>query len=56
MLVVGHSNTVNDLLDQLGVSGQPELAENTFDRLFIVHRTSATQNHFEPLHYGVPSN
>lgn len=54
-LVVGHSNTVDDLLSELGVSNQPELSESTYDRLFVVHRLSGDVIHFEALRYGAPT-
>lgn len=55
ILLVGHSNTVDDLLDALGVPGQPELAEATFDRLFVVHRLGSDVIRFEVLRYGTPT-
>ncbi len=55
ILLVGHSNTVDDLLDELGVPGQPELAETTFDRLFVVHRLGSDVIQFEALRYGAPT-
>jgi broad specificity phosphatase PhoE len=55
VLVAGHSNTVDDLLDALGVPGVAELSETTFDRLFVVHRLSQHVHHFEPLRYGAPT-
>lgn len=55
VLLVGHSNTVDDLLAALGVPGQPELSETSFDRLFVVHRLGSDAIHFEALRYGVPT-
>ncbi len=55
VLLVGHSNTVDDLLAALGVPGQPELSEATFDRLFVVHRLGSSVIHFEALRYGAPT-
>ncbi len=36
-LVVGHSNTLNTLLQGLGINEQKAIAEDEFDRLLIVH-------------------
>ena len=55
ILLVGHSNTIDDLLAALGVPGQPELAEASFDRLFVVHRLGSEVIHFEALRYGTPT-
>lgn len=38
VLVVGHSNTVDDIAAGFGVSGLADLPEARFDRLFVVHR------------------
>lgn len=35
-LVVGHSNTVPEILDLLGYHDAPEIASNEFDNLYIV--------------------
>jgi phosphohistidine phosphatase SixA len=39
VLVVGHSNTVDDIAGALGVPGLGELAEDQFDRMFIITRS-----------------
>jgi broad specificity phosphatase PhoE len=36
VLVVGHSNSVPDLLKQLGVADAPAIADDEYDNLFIV--------------------
>ena len=36
VLVVGHSNTVSDVLAKLGVADPPKLSDNDYDNLFIV--------------------
>lgn len=36
VLVVGHSNTVPMIIEKLGVSSPPVIAETEFDRLFVV--------------------
>jgi broad specificity phosphatase PhoE len=38
VLVVGHSNTVPDLLKKLGVSGTVTIADGDYDNLFVVFR------------------
>jgi broad specificity phosphatase PhoE len=35
-LVVGHSNTIPDLIQELGVSEQINIADNDYDNLFVV--------------------
>ncbi len=52
ILVIGHSNTVDDIAAGLGVSSISELAESQFDRLFVVHRFGST-THLDRLRYGV---
>ena len=54
ILVVGHSNTVDDLAGGLGVSGVGELAETHFDRMIIVHRTISGV-FAQRLRYGTPT-
>ncbi len=51
VLVIGHSNTVDDIATWLGVSGVSELTESQFDRLFVVHRFGSTA-HLDRLRYG----
>lgn len=51
ILVIAHSNTVDDIATGLGVSGVSELAESQFDRLFVVHRFGSTA-HLDQLRYG----
>ena len=36
MLVVAHSNTVDDIATALGAAGVGELAETEFDRMFVL--------------------
>lgn len=38
VLVVGHSNTVPEVLQALGIPSAPAIAETEFDNLFIVTR------------------
>lgn len=51
VLVVGHSNTVDDIAAGLGAAGVAELTEDQFDRLFVIHRLSSIV-HLDPLRYG----
>jgi phosphohistidine phosphatase SixA len=52
VLVIGHSNTLDDIAAGLGVSEVPELTESQFDRLYVVHRFGST-THLDRLRYGV---
>jgi len=52
VLVIGHSNTLDNIAAELGVSGVPELNETQFDRLFIVHRFGSSA-HLNRLRYGL---
>ena len=52
VLVVGHSNTVDDIASGLGATGLSDLGEDQFDRLFVVHRL-ANVAHLDQLRYGV---
>jgi len=38
ILVVGHSNTLDDIAAALGVSGLSDLDETMYDRLFVIQR------------------
>jgi broad specificity phosphatase PhoE len=40
-LIVGHTNTVPDLLKRLGVTAPVSIAENEYDNLFVVVRPAA---------------
>jgi phosphohistidine phosphatase SixA len=51
ILVIGHSNTLDDIAFGLGVSGVPELTESQFDRLYIIHRF-ASMTYLDELRYG----
>jgi broad specificity phosphatase PhoE len=52
VLVVGHSNTVDDIASGLGATDLSDLGEDQFDRLFVVHRF-ANVAHLDQLRYGV---
>lgn len=51
VLVVGHSNTVDDIAAGLGATGLTELADNQFDRLLVIHRFAGAA-HLDRLRYG----
>lgn len=51
VLVVGHSNTVDDIAAGLGATGMSDLAEDRFDRLLVVHRFGDVA-HIDQLRYG----
>ena len=36
VLIVGHSNTVPDILTRLGITDAPKLGDNDYDNLFVV--------------------
>jgi phosphohistidine phosphatase SixA len=52
VLVVGHSDTVDDIATGLGAKGVPELGQSQYDRLFILHRLG-NEAHAHVLKYGV---
>lgn len=51
ILVVGHSNTVDDIASALGARNLSDLNEGHFDRLFVIHRF-ADVVHIDQLRYG----
>jgi broad specificity phosphatase PhoE len=55
VLVVGHSDTVPELLNELGVSTKVALGNYDYDNLFIVSPRAAGGPGFIRLHYGDPS-
>lgn len=52
VLIVGHSNTVPEIIEALGVSSPPTIADTEFDNLFIVHRHRFGQTKLTHLKYG----
>jgi len=52
VLVVGHSDTIPDLLNELGVSTRAAIAPGDYDNLFIVARREGGEPAFHWLHYG----
>ena len=49
VLIVGHSNTVTDILTRLGAADAPKLGDNDYDNLFLV--TGGEKPSFVRLHY-----
>lgn len=54
VLVVAHSNTVDDIAGALGAPGVGELAESQFDRMFVLAR-SWCGTRLTRLRYGAPT-
>lgn len=52
VLVVGHSDTVPDLLNELGVSTRVAIGSADYDNLFIVSLRDPEETSFHWLHYG----
>ena len=50
-LVVGHSNTVPEIIARLGGGAIPPIAENEFDRMWVVTLTSPRQASLVSLRY-----
>jgi broad specificity phosphatase PhoE len=50
VLIVGHSNTLPEFLRAFGVRNPPEIAEDDYDRIFVVVPSTGTllTLHFEP--------
>lgn len=51
VLIVGHSNTVPDLLKRLGVKETITIADNEYDNLFIIVRRDTGEPTFVRLRY-----
>lgn len=54
-LVVGHSNTVPDLLRAFGVAEVREIADGQYDNLFVVRWKKGAAAELLTLHYGRPT-
>lgn len=52
VLVVGHTDTLPDVLAGLGVSTRTAIAPNEFDDLYIVTPRAGAEPEFHQLHYG----
>jgi broad specificity phosphatase PhoE len=55
VLVVGHSNTVPQIIDALGATPVPVIDESEFDNLFVVTVASPQDARLLHLKYGEPS-
>ncbi len=57
VLVAGHSNTVPDIIEALGISTPPVITANQYDNLFVVHIRHYIFRHSKltNLKYGNPS-
>lgn len=55
VLVVGHANTVPELIRLLGGPSLPEINDCEFDNLFVLVRYSATNANVAKLKYGEPT-
>ncbi|NVO58204.1 histidine phosphatase family protein [Rhodobacteraceae bacterium B1Z28] len=54
VLVVAHSNTVDDIAAAFGASGVLELAEHQFDRMFVISRAWCTSR-LVSMRFGAPT-
>ena len=55
VLVIGHSDTVPDLINQLGAGSVPVINDSEFDNLFVVKVFSQGRASVTRLKYGNPS-
>ena len=56
VLVVGHSDTIPDLINRLGAGSVPAIDDNEFDNLFIVKVFGQQSASVTRLKYGNPSS
>lgn len=54
ILVSGHSNTVPEIVEELGGAAIDPIAESEFDNLFVVYRRQGCPSRVSHLHYGEP--
>ena len=52
VLVIGHSDTVPDLINQLGAGSMPVIDDSQFDNLFVVKKISSGEASVTRLKYG----
>ena len=55
VVVVGHSNSVPELLRLLGVAENKTIADHQYDQLFVVHWRRGAAAQLLQLHYGQPT-
>lgn len=55
VLVIGHSNTVPDLINLLSGGSMPEIDDREFDNLFVVTAFDANKASVTRLKYGEPT-
>jgi broad specificity phosphatase PhoE len=55
VLIVGHSNTVPDLLRAFGVADAAEIGDEQYDNLFLLHWRRGAPAELTRLHYGRPT-
>lgn len=55
VLVIGHSNTVPEIIDRLGAGGVPAIGESEFDNLFVVKVFDQGRASVTRLKYGKQS-
>ena len=55
VLMIGHSNTVPELIQQLGAGTLPVIDESVFDNLFVVKLLGSGTASLTHLKYGKPS-
>jgi len=55
VLVIGHSNTLDDIAAAFGITGLSDLDESQFDRLYLVRRSAGATTELTPLRYGTPT-
>jgi len=55
VLMIGHSNTVPDLINRLGAGALPIIGESEFDNLFVVKVLGSGTASVTQLKYGKPS-
>ena len=59
ILLVGHSNTVPQLIKMLGGKDVPTIAESHYDNLFVLHMTrngTSTTTTTTHMHFGAPDS
>jgi bisphosphoglycerate-dependent phosphoglycerate mutase len=56
VLVVGHSNTIPELIRQLGGTSLPNIDDCEFDNLFVLVRYRSSEASLTKLKYGAPTS